>query len=190
MSRSVSIEILKAPNPCPFYFADYRLWKSLVFHLNPVIFALPSQPKFGRYGQQMDEIVYTVTDFYDGPRGGIANYHGIPHVYSCPWDEAADDWSDTFLLQPIDDETFRLAMEDWAIWRRWEKAFDSGQTTLSTHPAMPGGQARHEELSAILKSRMQIDPEHAVRTRGRFEVRTPGQRGLLSSFEWVVNWES
>ena len=138
----------------------------------------------------MDEIVYTVTDFYDGPRGGIANYRGTAHVYSCLSDESADDWSGTFLLQPIDDETFRLAMEDWAIWCRWEKAFHSGQTTQATHPALPVERARHEDLSAILKSRMQVDPKQAVRARGRFEARTPAKPGLTSSVELVVIWAS
>ena len=74
------------------------------------------------------DIVHTVTNYYDGPRLGIANYHGKPHFYSSVFDEAADGWSDIFLLEPIDDEAFHLAMEDWAIWCRWERAYQRGQT--------------------------------------------------------------
>jgi len=112
----------------------------------------------GRVGTMHEnrEIVYTVTDYYDGPRGGIADFRGKPHVYSSVWDKAADDWSNTFFLQQVDDETFRLALEDWAIWCRWERAFHAGETTLATHPALPAERTRHDELTTILTPRLQI----------------------------------
>jgi hypothetical protein len=69
------------------------------------------------------ETVYTVTDWYDGPREGIADFNGMPHLYQWQFDNAKDDWADTLLLTPVDEETFRLALEDWAIWVRWEQAF-------------------------------------------------------------------
>lgn len=134
------------------------------------------------------EIVHTMTVYYDGPRGGIAEYHGKPHAYTSLWDEAADNWSDIFLLQPVDEETLHLAMEDWGIWCRWERAFHSGQTTKNTHPALPDERARHNELSAILSPRLQIDPKQAIRARGRFEIRTPAQPGITSTVELVVVW--
>lgn len=81
------------------------------------------------------EMVFTVTDYYDGPRQGIANYQDKPHLYKCIFDRAAQDYSESFLLTPLDSETFQLAMEDWEIWRRWEDAFHSGKTDESTHPA-------------------------------------------------------
>jgi hypothetical protein len=56
------------------------------------------------------EVVHTVDDYYDGPRGGIANFHGAPYVFRSVFDYAKDDWDEEFLLKPIDDETFRLAM--------------------------------------------------------------------------------
>ncbi|HWY30681.1 MAG TPA: hypothetical protein VNX46_08015, partial [Candidatus Acidoferrum sp.] len=125
-----------------------------------------------------------------GPRGGIADYHGKPYLYSSFWDEATDDWSDTFLLQPVDEETFRLAMEDWAIWCRWERAYHSGQTPHATHPALPDERARHDEISMVLTPKLQVDPKKAIRVRGRFEVRTPAQPGVTSSSELVVIWSS
>ncbi len=110
-----------------------------------------------------------------------------PRVF---WDESADDWSDTFLLRPVDEETFRLAIEDWAIWLRWEHAFHSGQTTQATHPALPDDRARHDELAAFLAPRLRIDPKHAIRVRGRFETQTAAQPGITSSAELVVVWSS
>jgi hypothetical protein len=134
------------------------------------------------------ETVHTVTDYYDGPRGGIVSFHGRPHAYKSLWDDSEDDWSDTLLLQPIDEETFRLAMEDWAIWRRWESAFHSVQTDLKTHPALPADRARHDELATILKPRLEIDAERAIRVRGRFDIHQSPESCGSSTGVWIVRW--
>ena len=73
------------------------------------------------------EIVHAVWDFYDSPRTGVADYRGQPHYFSCQWDSAADDYSHTYALSPIDSGTFDLVMEQWAIWRKWEFAFQAGE---------------------------------------------------------------
>jgi hypothetical protein len=145
---------------------------------------------FDRPMKDQLETVYTVTNFYDGPRGGIADYHGKPHVYCSCWDEAKEDWDEAFLLQPIDDETFRMALEDWGIWTRWERAFHSGQTTRETHPALPDERARHEELAGILNARLQIEPARAIRVRGEFRVRRQGEFGGKGGAQWAVSWLS
>ena len=69
------------------------------------------------------ERVHTVVDYYDGPRKGIADYGGKPHLFECIFDESKDDYSQMFHLKLLDPETFRIAMEDWAIWKRWEMHF-------------------------------------------------------------------
>ncbi len=135
------------------------------------------------------EIVHTMTAYYDGPRSGIANYHGKPHIYESVFEDA-EDGTDVFLLQPVDDETFRLAMEDWAIWCRWERAFHGRQTSHATHPALPEDRARHEELERLLSTRLRIEADRALRVRGRFEARTPAEPELTSSAELVVYWMS
>jgi hypothetical protein len=83
------------------------------------------------------EQVFTVTDYYDGPRKGIANYRGQPHFYECMFNEAKDDYLELFQLIPRGTEIFQLAVEDWNILRRWEIAFHAEQTDISTHPALP-----------------------------------------------------
>lgn len=79
------------------------------------------------------ERVYTVWDYYDGPRSGIAEYRGQPHHYNCEWNETKDDYAATFVLTPIDQQTLTLAMEQWAIWRQWQDAFHRGEVPQSTH---------------------------------------------------------
>ena len=83
-------------------------------------------------GSAAYEMVYTITDWYDGARAGVADLKGKPHYYECRWDDAQDDWSEIWLLKPIDHETFRLALEDWQIWERWRAAFDAARATIET----------------------------------------------------------
>jgi hypothetical protein len=116
------------------------------------------------------ELVFTVTDYYDGPRKGIANYQGQPHLYDCIFDETADNYSESFLLTPLDSNSFQLAMEDWEIWRRWEDAFHLGKADKSTHPALPHEARRHAELKQILDKSLVTDPKKAVTRMGQFDV--------------------
>ena len=73
------------------------------------------------------ENVYTVTDYYDGPRRGVADFNGAPHAYRSLFDDSEDEWKSTFLLRPVDQDTLRLVLEDWKIWERWRKLSMKGR---------------------------------------------------------------
>jgi hypothetical protein len=100
------------------------------------------------------ERVHTVSEYYDGPRDGMADYLGAPHRYKSVWDAAADDWTETFELIPVDAETFRLEIERWQIWRAWERAFHLGQAAQESHPGYGGKNARYDELGKLVGARM------------------------------------
>ncbi len=121
--------------------------------------------------------VYTVTDYYDGPRAGVANFDGQPHYYECQFDETRGNWSDIFLLKPIDFETFQLALESWEIWERWNAAREDGRVTLDTHPALPEDRERHDEISAILENRLKCNPGMDIKVTAEFEVAEPKRTG-------------
>ena len=108
------------------------------------------------------DFIYTISDYYDGIRQGVTTVAGQPFIYQSLWTDL-DDKGDTFLLQPIDQEAFQLVLEGWAIWIRWDAAFESGQTSADTHPALPAERQRHDELDAILTQRLTVDPDKAVR---------------------------
>ena len=134
------------------------------------------------------EIVYTVSDYYDVPRTGIADFHGSPHYYECLFDDSKG-YLDIFRLSPVDDETFQLALEDWAIWRRWKRAYREGRADQSTHPALPADRQRHEELQSVLEERLKIKEDQVIQARGEFEPRQPSQElvpGMTADLE--VKW--
>lgn len=129
------------------------------------------------------EPIHTTHHYYDGPREGLTEFQGLHHVYSCPWDESADDYSREFWLQPADDQQVRLILESWAIWLRWLAASSRGEATIETHPALPEDRARHNELQPFLKHIFQIDEARALRAVPTFAVRGP-----LLDREWFVRW--
>ena len=134
------------------------------------------------------ENVYTITDWYDGERAGVADFDGRPHYYECLFDESIG-YTSTYLLHPIDPETFRLALEDWEIWERWDAARKEGKVGLETHPALPEDRARHNEIEAILKGRLVVDPAHDVKAEADFRALDPEQRDTskaISQVRWGV----
>jgi len=97
---------------------------------------------------QLFERVCTVTDYWDEPRAGVAEFGGAPHVYRSVFRDDLDERdSDQFELSPISAEVLARALEDWAISVRWRAAFDAGRATLETHPALPEVAARHRVLA-------------------------------------------
>ena len=127
------------------------------------------------------ETVHTMTDFYDGPRGGVADYQGSPYVYESTFADidATGDVVDIFRLSPISRDVFVLALEDWAIWLRWETAFHRGEAPRGTHPALPADRARHDELEQLLEGKLEIMDDVCVRATAEFRVREdPTHSGL------------
>jgi hypothetical protein len=127
----------------------------------------PSQPGI--------EEVFTVTDYYDGPRLGIANYLGTPHFFDCVFSDEKQDYSNLYRLTLVTDQAFQLALEDWAIWTRWERAFKGGQTSLKTHPALPEDSARHEEIVSLVSDQLKTDPTHCIVRSAKFHNLRPAE---------------
>lgn len=154
-------------------------------------------PSYKRYkplnGDSMEtkyEIVYTVNEGYDFPLEGIADFQGLPHSYKYISTDSQGR-IDYYNLSPIDDETFQLAVEDWAIWRRWERAFHSRLIGNSPTPALPEDMLRYEQLRVLLAERLKINSARITRAKGNFQPRISSEiivRGMMPDLEveWTV----
>jgi hypothetical protein len=100
---------------------------------------------------------------------GLPTSKGNPHFYERIFDFAGDDYSDMYRLTPVDDRSFRLAMDAWEIWCRWELAFHTGKAKMESHPALPEDIARHKELKLVLDKALQSSPNAIIQT-GTFSV--------------------
>lgn len=115
------------------------------------------------------EQVYTMTDYYDGPRCGMADFLGRPHLYRSLWADIDHERDDVFELFPVDQGIFELALEDWEIWRRWRAAFDHGEVSVDSHPALPADRKRHEEIDKVLKPKLAAFNDSDTTVTGEFE---------------------
>jgi hypothetical protein len=132
------------------------------------------------------EVCYTMSDYYDGPRRGITDFHGKPHLYESLFTDI-DDAEDTFLLMPVAADILGLPQEDWAIWLRWQAAYEDCKATIDTHPALPEDQKRHRELDEHLKEKLVMDPTRAVRAKAEFRYMSdPGPSGLGLVVRWTL----
>ncbi len=118
------------------------------------------------------ERVYTVHDWWDGPRVGFADFRGVPHAYRSIFRQDLDDWDpeNRFELSPVEPSSLALALEDWAIWCRWEEALYAGETTDDTHPALPADRARHEEIAPLVYRALELDPGRRQTAAGEFRT--------------------
>jgi len=134
------------------------------------------------------ESVFTVTEYYDGPRGGLANFRGVPHIYECIFDEENDAYSDFYFVMPVGPELLAAAMTNWKIFLKWREAFDAGQTTLATHPALPEDKPQYEEARRALERAIAEAKPGAIRVRGEFEILgEPTPRRDVHT-RWQVKW--
>lgn len=134
------------------------------------------------------EAVFTVSEYYDGPRGGLANFRGIPHIYECVFDQQHDAYSDSFLLMPVGPEILAAAMTNWKIFLKWREAFDAGQTTLATHPALPEDKARYDETRKRLEVAISLAKPGAIRARASFEILGEATASRDVHTRWQVKW--
>ncbi len=125
--------------------------------------------------------VHTVNDYYDGPRLGIADVDGVPHIYEAEFDYSSDEFGDTYFASPVDENLLRLVMEDWEIWLRWNSAFRRGDASRETHPALPQDRERHEALKIAIGDRLRVDRAHAKYLKARFESSPNDQSQIV---EW------
>ena len=125
--------------------------------------------------------VYTVNDYYDGPRLGIADVDGVPHIYEAEFDHSSDEYGDTFFVSPVDESLFALVLEDWEIWLRWDSAFKRGEASVESHPALSEDRARHEALKIAIGDRLRVDRAQAKYMRARFQTSPKNGRTIV---EW------
>lgn len=139
----------------------------------------------------MSERVYAVYNYHDGPLSGVADFEGTPHIFeNAYFDEAADRWSDVFLLRRIDAQVFAWVLEERQILLRWRRAFDQGEATLKDYPALSPERLRDCELTGLLREYRHVDEANAEhQAKGKFERVDPHSiAGTGPTAEYRVHW--
>jgi len=135
------------------------------------------------------EPVHAVWDYYDGIRSGVADYHALPHYFEQECGQEEGDYLPTFILKPLDPDALEEVIEQWKIFRSWERSFHQGEVTVDTHPGLPGQDARYAELEERLRSRIAIAIPLREKPTAQFRRvagQSPPPKGVL--YEMEVIW--
>jgi len=128
--------------------------------------------------------VLTINNYYDGPRLGVAEVNGVPHVYEAEFDHSSDEYGDTYFVSSVEPSLLALILEDWEIWLRWQAAYRKGDVTLESHPALPVDRQRHEELKSAVEGRLKTDPVNRSYFKAKFSASEPGAAWQGTYVEW------
>jgi hypothetical protein len=125
--------------------------------------------------QQIFERVYSVTDYWDGPREGVADFRGTPHLFRSVFRSDLGAWDDDrHYLRPLTAEEAALAVEDWAIWRRFAGHYRGKVAPVTTDfadwGALPEDRNRHRELRALLAPVFALDVAQCVIASAEFRA--------------------
>jgi hypothetical protein len=133
------------------------------------------------------EPVFTVLEYYDGPRKGIAQYEGTPHFFDCIASKDAE-YSEEYLLTPVDEATFRLAMEATEIFRKWELAFHRKRRVSTSSRAYSCDTKKYREINRVLDKKLVTIPRRAITRIGDFQVlgRPNLPKGIIRALQ--VRW--
>ncbi|MFB7127243.1 hypothetical protein [Kitasatospora sp. NPDC056273] len=133
------------------------------------------------------ERVYVELDWYDGPRGGVADVDGAAHyfraVHDYPRPDAPDD---EYLVWPVSGPVLALEREQWAIFASWSTRREAGCASAAGHPGNGGIDTRYDELEA------QLAPYREVPTQVRRAVAEwrpiAGPRYHVEGVGCMVKW--
>ncbi|MFJ4988586.1 hypothetical protein ACIP9H_32895 [Streptomyces sp. NPDC088732] len=133
------------------------------------------------------ERVYAESEWYDGPRAGLADVDGRPH-YFLSEDYSHADLADEYSVWPASDAAVEWEREQWAIFARWNERYEAGTAGPETHPGEGGIDARYDELNLLLAQYRQA-PDDARRLVG--EVRFgPGARYRVEGPDYWFRWRA
>jgi len=134
------------------------------------------------------DTVHTVEGYWDGPIAGVANFLEKPHYYDVVEDDIEEaDSSLFYTLIPLSEEIFELVMNNWAIWQRWYKAHEAGETSLDTHPALPEDKDNYTLSKKKIDSFLFQNRDKSFIKKGIFTVKESAASLNFSIFEIV--WE-
>lgn len=134
------------------------------------------------------EKVYVENEWYDGPRSGVAEINGVPHRFKSLFDEEADEYLDTFLVWPIENELLELEIEQWNLFVQWNSLYESGKLDVDSHPGYGGLNQRYDEIESYLKVSRETIPASAQRAKAKMEKIDKVGRYCSSGPAYLFRW--
>ncbi|MEO3948050.1 hypothetical protein [Gorillibacterium sp. CAU 1737] len=92
------------------------------------------------------QTVHFITDWWDGPKSGFADFAGGIHSFERIFDEGKEEWSSLYRVRPVSDEEYSLQVEAYHLFLEWKK--DEHQSR--PHPLLDPENRRFHEIEQAL----------------------------------------
>lgn len=135
------------------------------------------------------ERVHVELDWYDGPRGGLADVEGVAHYFQAVHSYSRGEPDDEYFVWPASETTLAMEREAWTIFVDWNARYETGAATTDTHPAIEGANARYDELTALLAP-CRAEPNDARRLVAEWRPSGRAVRYHTDGPDYVVRWRS
>ncbi|MFI0487187.1 hypothetical protein [Actinomadura sp. 9N215] len=130
------------------------------------------------------ERVHVESDWYDGPRGGVADIAGAAHYFRAVHDYGEND---EFYVWPASPDALTMEREQWAIFVAWNDRYEARTTSVERHPGQGGIDARYDELEELLAPH-RIVPADARRMQAEWRGTDQPQRYHLDGPAYLGRW--
>lgn len=131
------------------------------------------------------ERVYCESEWYDGPRAGLADIDGKPHYFeNHDYDHTGE--ADEYQVWPASEAAVTLERERWAIFARWNERHEAGEVGPETHPGHGGIDSRYDELELLLAPHRR-PPNDARRLTGELRF-AAGTRYRAEGLDYWIRW--
>jgi hypothetical protein len=134
------------------------------------------------------ERVYVELEWYDGPRAGIADVHGVPHRFSSNYDEDEVGGLGTFSIVPVDPEVLVLEQVQWRIYVAWNRLHEAGVALVDSHPGHGGVDPRWDELQVLLAESRAAIPADARRAKAHKQRIEREERYSEDGPDYRIRW--
>jgi hypothetical protein len=145
----------------------------------------PSEPTDEALLRAGFERVHVELDWWDGPRGGLADVAGAAHYFRAVDDTAVDI---EYSVWPASAAALALEREQWRIFVAWNLRYEAGTATTDGHPGHGGIDARWDELEELLAPHRAV-PEGARLMTAEWRGRAAAGRNLRDGPGYVVRWQ-
>ncbi|ULO09496.1 hypothetical protein H1230_12380 [Paenibacillus sp. 19GGS1-52] len=133
------------------------------------------------------QTVYFITDWWDGPKAGFADFNGTVHCFERVFDDVNDEWSNLYLIRPVSIEEYSLQIESYQLFLDWTN--DKSSTRI--HPTLDIENKRYHEVEQLLAEfKLQFYSEKYI---GEFILIAKDEKEnaiMINDFNSKVKWIS
>lgn len=132
------------------------------------------------------QTVYFITDWWDGPKTGFADFNREIHCFERVFDYEKEDGFNLYVMRPVSAEEYTLQVESYTLFLDWFNNKDS----IRPHPVSDAKHTRYQEIQQLLAEfEHEFYSEKYIGEFISFAKDSKGTGKLIYDFDYKVRWK-